>query len=138
MATELELAAILCTLLLGGETEVLHDYSAAGRATHIRVDCETPSHVVEVGFDASRSTLDSLHQALFAAELTGKLPMIVLIDTDGVEESVEYQVRVVARHLGISFLTWDEDYLIRWQMTEPFRTRRDHLFRAGGTGSSGR
>ncbi len=125
MATEIELAAILCGLILGGEVESRHDFTAAGRAHHIRVDCETATHVVEVGFDATRSSLDSLHQALYAAELTGKLPMVVIIDTNGVEENVELQVRTVAAAAGVSYLTVDKDFLIRWQMTAPFRERRD-------------
>lgn len=125
MASEVELAAILCGLILGGEVETRHDFVAAGRDHHIRVDCETDTHVVEVGFDAKRSSLDSVHQAIYAAELTGKLPMVVVIDTNGVEENVEYQLRTVARAAGVSYLTVDKDFLIRWQMTWPFRQNRD-------------
>jgi hypothetical protein len=127
MATEIELAAILCGLILGGEAETRHDFTAADTAHHIRVDCETDTHVVEVGFDGRRSSLDSIHQALFAANLTGKLPMVVMIDTNGVEENVEHQVRVVARGAGVSYLTVDKDFLIRWQMTWPFRQDRSTL-----------
>ncbi|MEJ6398408.1 hypothetical protein [Yoonia sp. 208BN28-4] len=125
MATEIELTAILCSLILGGETEVRHYYPVVDRTHHIRVDCETPTHVVEVGFDAKRSSQDSLHQALFAAEQSGKLPMVVIIDTNGIEENVQYQVRTVARSLDVSYLTVTEDFLIRWQMTEPFRNRSE-------------
>ena len=127
MATEIELAAILCGLILGGEAETRHDFTAVGNPHHIRVDCETESHVVEVGFDGTRSSLDSIHQALFAANLTGKLPMVVMIDTNGVEENVEHQVRVVARGAGVSYMTVDKDFLIRWQMTWPFRQDRSNL-----------
>jgi hypothetical protein len=127
MATEIELAAILCGLILGGEVESRHDFIAAGHAHHIRVDCETATHVVEVGFDAKRSSLDTVHQAIYAAELTGKLPMVVIIDTNGVEENVEYQVRTVAAAAGVSYMTVDKDFLIRWQMTWPFRQKRDAL-----------
>lgn len=129
MATEVELAAILCGLIMGGASEVRHDYVAAGRDHHVRIDCETATHVIEVGFDATRSSLDSLHQALFAAELTGKLPMIVVIDTNGIEEAVEYQLETVARRMGVSYLTVDEAFLVRWQMTWPFRQERQTLFR---------
>ena len=129
MANEVELAAILCSLIMGGDEEVRHDYTAAGRHHYIRVDCETASHVIEVGFDATRSSLDSLHQALFAAQLTGKQPMIVVIDTNGVEEAVEYQIETVARATGVSYLTVDEAFLVRWQMTWPFRQDRVTLFR---------
>lgn len=123
MATELDLAAILCTLLLRGETEVRHDYTAVDGAHYIRVDCETSSHVVEVGFDGKRSSYDSVHQVIFASELSGKLPMVVIIDTNGLEESVQYQVETVARSLNISYLTVTKDFLLRWQMTAPFRDR---------------
>lgn len=123
MATETELAAILCSLILGGEAEARHYYPVVDRTHHIRVDCETDTHVVEVGFDDKRSSQDSLHQALFAAEMSGKLPMIVIIDTNGIEENVQYQVETVARAVGVSYLTVTEDFLIRWQMTEPFRNR---------------
>ena len=129
MANEVELAAILCSLIMGGDAEVRHDYTAAGRDHYIRVDCETASHVIEVGFDATRSSLDSLHQVLFAADLTGKQPMIVVIDTNGVEEAVEYQIETVARATGVSYLTVDEAFLVRWQMTWPFRQDRVTLFR---------
>lgn len=121
MPGETHLAAILCSLILGGEAEVRHDYVAAGRSHHIRVDCETDSHVYEVGFDGTRSSFDSVHQALFAAQLTGKHPAVVIIDTDGVAGAVEYQMRRVAAATGVSFLSTDKDFLIRWQMTAPFR-----------------
>ncbi len=124
MAMETELAAILCGLIMQGEAEVRHDYTAAGRTHFIRIDCETDTHVIEVGLDNRRSAFDSLHQALFAAELTGKLPMIVIVDTNGFEESHEYQVETVAKRAGVSYLTTDKDFLIRWQMTVPFRQNK--------------
>lgn len=51
--------------------------------------------------------------------------MAVIIDTNAVKENVEYQVRTVARAAGVSYLTVDKDFLIRWQMTAPFRQKRD-------------
>jgi len=130
MATEVELAAILCTLIFGGEAEARHDFTVVDRAHHIRVDCETDTHVIEVGFDGTRSSQDSLHQAMFAAEKTGKLPMVVIIDTNGIEENIQYQVETVSRAAGVSFLTVTKDFLVRWQMTQPFRDRSGpNLFR---------
>lgn len=134
---ELELAAILCGLLLGGQTEVRHDYQVAlgareERRHWISVDCETETHVIEIGLDDRRSSYDSLHQALFAAELTGKLPMVVIIDTNGVEEAAQFQVETVARAQGVSYLTVTEDLLIRWQMTAPFRQRQAVPLFGGG------
>ena len=123
MASEIELAAILCSLILGGDVEVRHNFTVVDRAHHIRVDCETDTHVTEVGFDAKRSSQDTLHQAMFAAAQTGKLPMVVIIDTNGIEENIQYQIETVSRTAGVSYMTVTEDYLLRWQMTAPFRDR---------------
>ncbi len=124
MPLEMELTAILCSLILQGQTEIRHHYVAAGEDRFIRVDCETDSHVIEVGLDGKRSSFDSLHQTLFAAELTGKLPMVVIIDRDGVSEAAQHQAHVVARRVGVSYLTVSEDFLVRWQMTQAFRAGR--------------
>ncbi len=121
MATELELAAVICSLVFGGDSEVRHDYIAAGRPHHVRVDCETDSHVIEVGLDDRRSSFDSLHQAIFAAELTGKIPMVIIVDTNSVEENVEYQIETTARWAGVNYLTVQEDFVIRLQMTSYLR-----------------
>ena len=133
MASELELAAILCSLILGGVSEDRVPLVAAGRETYVVPDCLTETHAVEVGLDTARGSLDSVQQAIFYGLETGRLPMVVIIDTDGLEETVEMQIRRVARHLGVSYLTVDEDFLIRWQMTDYFRSRREHLFRAGSS-----
>lgn len=112
--------SILCALLLGGETEVAHPYNAGYDLHHIRVDCENPSHVMEMGLDR-RSSLDSVQQALFAASLTGKLPMVVLIDTDGREGPFELRIRKAAEMAGVEYRVYKKDFLIRWQMTEYLR-----------------
>ncbi|MEC7761770.1 MAG: hypothetical protein VX874_07695 [Pseudomonadota bacterium] len=117
---EVELAAILCSLILGGEAEVRHPYSAAYDLHYIIVDCETEDTVYEVGLD-KRSSTDSLHQALFAAQLTGKTPGIVMIDTNGREDQYEYQVRSTAQSAGVEYRVYDRDFLIRWQMTDYLR-----------------
>ena len=117
---ELELAAILCSLILGGEAEVRHPYSAAYDLHYVIVDCETDTTVYEVGLD-KRSSTDSLHQTLFAAHLTGKSPGIVMIDTNGREDQYEFQVRTVAEVAGVDYLVYDKDFLVRWQMTEYLR-----------------
>ncbi|WP_185020609.1 hypothetical protein [Histidinibacterium lentulum] len=127
MVFETELTAALCAFVLGGEVEVRHDFTLADDRSHIRVDCETESHVYEVGLDARTSSYDSVSQALFAAELTGKLPAVVIIDTNGIEDHEEYRVRVAARAAGITYLTIDRDFLIRMQMAWPFRLRKEHF-----------
>lgn len=124
MASELDLALILCSLFAGGEVEVRHDYSVSGETRYIRVDCETPTHVIEIGLDARRSSFDSVHQAMFAAQVTGKAPMVVIVDTNGTEEPAEYQVETVARALGVAYRSYDIDYLLRWRMTAHFRAVR--------------
>lgn len=124
MAGEIELAAILCSLVLGGEAGTRHGYDAAGQDHYIVVDCETDTHVIEVGLDSRRGSFDSVHQALFAAHLTGKAPMVAIIDTNGREEAQEYQVETVARSLGVAYGSWTEDALVRMQMTWPFRVGR--------------
>ncbi|MDF1873505.1 hypothetical protein [Vannielia sp.] len=117
---ELFLAAIYCALIAGGEAETRQPYSVGYNLHYIRVDCETPTHVIELGLD-KRSATDSVHQALFAAQLTGKAPKVVMIDTDGREDQYEYQVRSVAAAAGVDYEVFDKDYLIRWQMTSYLR-----------------
>ncbi|MGR3483952.1 MAG: hypothetical protein ACU0BF_01275 [Paracoccaceae bacterium] len=124
MSTELELAAILCLQVLGGEPETRSYFDVVDDRHHVRVDCETDTHVIEVGLDDTRSSYDSLHQALFAAHRTGKAPMVVIVDTNGRLENAEYQVETVARAAGVAYAVYDRDFLLRWQMTEPFRQAR--------------
>lgn len=117
---EVELAAILC-LMLGGEPERRHDFALDAGDYGIRVDCETAGEVIEVGLDAKDGSRDSITQALFAADLTGKSPAVVLIDRDGVEDKIEYQLRRASAAAGVAYRVVDRDALIRWQMTAPFR-----------------
>jgi predicted RecB family endonuclease len=118
--TETFLASILCVLLLDGKTEEPHGYSVGYGLHKIRVDCETDTHVIEVGLD-KRSSTDSVHQAVFAAHLTGKTPMVIMIDRDGRMDQYEFQVRTVAEALGVEYRVYDEAFLIRWQMTDYLR-----------------
>ncbi|SFG80557.1 hypothetical protein SAMN04488020_10460 [Palleronia marisminoris] len=112
MANELELAAILCSLIFGGETEVSHAYSVGYDLHRIRVDCETDTAVYEVGLD-KRSSLDSVQQAIFAGSLTGKEPVVVMIDTDGREGPYELRIRTVSELAGIAYETYRADDLLR-------------------------
>ena len=126
MPGELELTLILCAGLFGGQPEVrVPDEIAAGRH-HVRVDCLTDEHAIEVGLDR-RSSYDSVHQALVAAALTGRAPKVVMIDTDGVEDATEFQVKAAARASSVRLVVLDVDYLLRWRMTAPFRERRASL-----------
>ena len=120
---EQELAAIICSLILGGEPEVSHAFPVGYDLNRIRVDCETDTHVVEVGLD-KRSSLDSLQQALFAASLTGKTPMIFIIDTDGRVGKYETRIRTTAAMAGVDYRTDHADRLFRHQMTSWLRAYR--------------
>ncbi len=118
---EVALAAIYCVLMLGGEPEVTHAYAVGDDRYRIRIDCETETSVIEVGWD-KRSALDSLQQALFAAELTGKRPEVLLIDTDGRIGPYETRIRAAAKRTGVGFSTIEKDRLIRWRMTSWLRS----------------
>ncbi|MCB4456060.1 hypothetical protein [Leisingera sp. McT4-56] len=83
--------ALLCSALFGGQPERVHDFTYPGGAASIRTDCENENRVIEFGLD-KRSSLDSLQQALFAAEITGKEPVVVLIDTDGKMGRFEWRI----------------------------------------------
>ena len=100
----------------GGQQETRHNYSYGSEQSYVVVDCETANMVWEGGLD-KRSSLDSIQQALFFANLTGKEPGVVIYDTDGIEGQYEYQIRTVAEQIGIRY----ESYL--WQpeleMTTP-------------------
>ena len=88
----------------GGTREVRHYYTyGQGEQGYILVDCETDHAVIEGGLD-KRSSLDSVHQAVFAALLTGKVPAVVIYDTDGEEGRTEYQIRRVAGRLGVMYM----------------------------------
>jgi len=121
MPYEIELAAILCSFVLSGEAEVTHAYSVGYDLHRIRVDCETADQVVEVGLD-KRSSLDSIQQALFAAHLTGKAPVVAMIDTDGREGPYELRIRTAARMTGVTYVSYNMNALVRLQMTSYLRS----------------
>jgi len=118
---EVELASLLCAFLAGSEAETRGYFDANGLSRYVRVDCETDSHVIEVGMDNTSSARDSIHQAIFFEHLTGKTPMVIIIDTDGFEGRYEYEIRIVAERLGIAFATCSEGWIIRWAQTSPWR-----------------
>ena len=100
--TEADYNKIYCDLI-GGKTEVRHNYTtAAGETGFIIVDCETATEVIEGGLD-KRSSLDSIQQALFFGYLTGKKPVVVIYDTDGIEGKIEYRLKITTKLTGIAF-----------------------------------
>ncbi len=118
---ELASTFLLCTLLSGGETETRHYFPNIGEERYVRIDCETPTHVIEVGLDNTSSNRDSVHQALFAAILTDKTPMVIVIDTDGVEDRYQYELRKVTERAGVAYAVCSRDFVRRWVATSPYR-----------------
>ncbi len=119
---EADAIAIICAML-NGEPEVRHHYQIDAGAHYVQVDCETETHVIEVGLD-KRSSLDSAQQAEFAGWVSGKIPRVLIVDRDGVEGSIEYRIRIASKRFGIEYATVSDDYLLRWQMTSYFRQKR--------------
>ena len=68
----------------------------------IRVDVINNKYVIEAGLD-KRSSLDSIQQALFASRVTGKIPVVVIYDTDGFFGKYEFRIETAARAIGIKF-----------------------------------
>ncbi|MFN3209092.1 MAG: hypothetical protein ACE369_08840 [Roseovarius sp.] len=111
---EVELAGLLCAFLSGSAAEQRHYFDVAGMKRYVRVDCETKGHVIELGLDGSASGRDSVHQALFAQHLTGKAPVVILIDRDGHEGRFEFEMRHVTQAAGVLYLRCSEDAIHRW------------------------
>ena len=121
MLNEVEITLLLCAWLAGSETEVRHSFPNLGGSRAIRVDCETEDLVIEVGLDDKASSRDSVHQAIVASALTGKVPMVVLVDRDGQEGRYEQETRIVAARAGVHYARCSRDFIQRWRMTQPLR-----------------
>ena len=102
MITEAIATAVFCALA-GGTEEVRHTYHAPSKSSYVKVDCETDKDVVEAGLD-KRSSLDSVQQAAFFATVTGKNPVIVIYDTDGVTGIYEHRIKEAAMFLKMDYL----------------------------------
>lgn len=112
---EVALAALLCGFLAGSATEERHYFDVYGQKRHVRVDCETDTHVIEIGLDEKASARDSVHQALFAAHLaTNKIPAVILIDRDGYEGRFEYEMRQVTGLLGMAYVQCSAGWIEAW------------------------
>ena len=101
---------------LSGETEVTLKYnygqgSQSNNLGTVRVDIMTEEYVIEGGKD-TRSSLDSIQQAVFASVLTSKKPAVVIYDTDGVWGKYEHRVYTAAKKLDIKFI-WFSNGQIR-------------------------
>ena len=112
---EVALAALLCGFLAGGVTEERHYFDIYETKRYVRVDCETATHVIEIGLDEKDSARDSVHQALFAAGLAaGKIPAVILIDRDGFEGRFEYEMRAVTGMLGMAYVSCSAGWIEAW------------------------
>lgn len=118
---EVELAALLCAFLGGSQAETRQYFDTYEMQRHIRVDCETDRHVIEVALDGTSSARDSVHQALFAAHLTGKTPAVVMIDRDGYVGRFEYEMRAVTQASGVTYIRCAQDVIQRWAATSGLR-----------------
>jgi hypothetical protein len=92
---------------LGGKTEVTYNYDyningSTPRVASIRIDIVTDKYVIEGGLD-TRSSLDSIQQAVFASTLTGKKPAVAIYDTNGSWGKYEHRIYSSAKQLGIKF-----------------------------------
>ena len=117
---EVAIAAALCGLLAGSAAEERHYFDIQGIKRYVRVDCETETHVIEIGLDGKDSSRDSVHQALFAAHLAkGKIPAVIMIDRSGddgrYEGRFEYEMRQVTGMLGMAYARCSEDWIKAWQ-----------------------
>ncbi len=138
---EVELAALLCAFLGGSETETRHYFDTYEMKRHVRVDCETDRHVIEIALDGKASARDSVHQALFAAFLTGKDPAVVMIDRDGYIGRFEYEMRHVTAAAGVVYARCSQDAILRWAATAALRGTRqgpgdDDLPQLGAMGAT--
>ena len=102
--------------LLGGKTEVTLKYNYGLKTQSknlgtVRVDIITKEYVIEGGKD-TRSSLDSIQQAVFASVLTNKKPAVVIYDTDGVWGKFEHRVYTAAKKLDVKFI-WFSNGQIR-------------------------
>ena len=88
---------------VGGQTEVRHDYTYPGGQSYVLVDCETADTVYEAGLD-TRASFDSVQQAIFASAITGKEPVVVLFDRDGVVGRYEHRIKTACEMVGIGFI----------------------------------
>jgi hypothetical protein len=127
MTAEATYISLLCALIGGAEPETARFFEVHGyqRPRYIRVDCETPTHVIEIGLDERASSRDSVHQAALAAAFTGKQPMVVLIDTDGTEGRYQLEMRLVTHHLGVAYTACSARFLERWSATSGLRQGGD-------------
>ncbi len=126
---EVSIAAALCGLLAGSAVETNHHFDVNWERRHIEVDCETATHVIEVGLDEKPDSRDSIHQALLAAYLTDlqKIPAVILIDRDGKEGKYELEMRRVTGLLGMAYASCSDKWIETWKARGAMRIVPDTM-----------
>mgnify|MGYP001545964198 FL=1 len=114
----------LCVAMFGGAPEVSSRIDLTEDSARVRADCVTDTHYIEIGFDNTASARDSVHQALFGADLRGLRPMVVILDRDGIEDTHQYEVERVAHLTGTDMRVVPVNLAMRLAMTRHFRDRR--------------
>lgn len=117
----------LCLAMFGGAPEVSTRIDLLDDSARVRADCVTDTRYIEMGFDNTASARDSLHQAIFGADLRGLQPMVVILDRDGVEDTHQYEIERVAHLTGTDMRVVPVDLALRLAMTAHFRDRRDRV-----------
>ncbi len=93
--------SLLCGTLYGGQPEEAAYFEHDGARSYVRADCVTPTHVIEFGRDTSSGLRDSITQAVFNADIMGRAPLVVIIDSDDHIGSQEHQVTRTGALLGV-------------------------------------
>ena len=83
----------------------LRDWEFTYEKGRIEVDCIGRKKVYEGSLD-KRFNLDSVQQATFAAQATGKKGVVVIYDTDGEEGPYEYRIKMAAKLHGIEYISF--------------------------------
>ena len=66
-------------------------------------DIVTDTQIIEAGIDNKRGSLDSVQQVLFFSSLTGKKPVVVIYDTDGVKGPYEFRIEQACEEAGVEY-----------------------------------
>lgn len=131
---ELFYSMALCVAMFGGEPETRTQIDLRDDRSHVRADCRTDTHYIEIGFDNKAGARDSVHQAIFGAFETGLQPMVVIIDQDGIEDTHQYELETVARLTGTEFRLIHVNTALRVAMARHFwERRREILSSTSGT-----
>lgn len=113
--------------MFGGEPEVTSRIDLTADHSRVRADCITDTHYIEFGLDGTASARDSVHQAIFGADINDLQPMVVIIDRDGFEDTHQYEIERVAHLTGTDFRLVHANIAMRYAMTRHFRQNRAEI-----------